>query len=78
MTCSVVQGYLRPSRELLEFYRRKIMQYDNERDDMIQKLERCKVAYEEKVPVVCLPWSTDDVCLVRVTLAQVGMGSAQA
>ncbi len=43
------QGYLRPSRELLEFYRRKIAQYDNERDDMIQKLDRCKVAYEEKV-----------------------------
>jgi hypothetical protein len=43
------QGYLRPSRELLEFYRRKIAQYDNERDDMVQKLDRCKVAYEEKV-----------------------------
>jgi hypothetical protein len=36
----------------LEFYRRKIAQYDNERDDMIQKLDRCKVAYEEKVLVV--------------------------
>jgi len=36
----------------LEFYRRKIAQYDNERDDMIQKLDRCKVAYEEKVFVV--------------------------
>jgi hypothetical protein len=46
------QGYLRPSRELLEFYRRKIAQYDNERDDMIQKLDRCKVAHEEKVLVV--------------------------
>jgi hypothetical protein len=46
---SFFQGYLRPSRELLEFYRRKIAQYDNERDDMIQKLDRCKVAYEEKV-----------------------------
>lgn len=43
------QGYLRPSRELLEFYRRKITQYDTERDEMIQKLDRCKVAYEEKV-----------------------------
>jgi len=50
----IVQGYLRPSRELLEFYRRKIAQYDNERDDMIQKLDRCKVAYEEKVLVVVI------------------------
>ncbi|CAF0887576.1 unnamed protein product [Rotaria sp. Silwood1] len=41
-------GYLRPSRELLEFYRRKIAQYDNERDDILQKLDRYKVAYEEK------------------------------
>ena len=50
------EGYLRPSRELLEFYRRKIAQYDTERDDLIQKLDRCKVAYEEKVALlnVCL------------------------
>mgnify|MGYP002474398300 FL=1 len=41
-------GYLRPSRELLEFYRRKIAQYDNERDDLMQKLDRCKLAFEEK------------------------------
>lgn len=46
---SSFQGYLRPSRELLEFYRRKIAQYDNERDEILQKLDRCKVAYEEKV-----------------------------
>ncbi|CAF1498018.1 unnamed protein product, partial [Didymodactylos carnosus] len=41
-------GYLRPSRELLEYYRRKIAQYDNERDEMLQKLERYKLAYEEQ------------------------------
>lgn len=44
-----VVGYLRPSRELLEFYRRKIAQYDTERDEILQKVDRIKVAYEEKV-----------------------------
>ena len=59
------QGYLRPSRELLEFYRRKIAQYDTERDDMVQKLDRCKVAYEEKVTVPFSTHSELHVCLIQ-------------
>ena len=44
-----VSAYLRPSRELLEYYRKKIADYDNDRDDMTQKLDMYKSTYEEQV-----------------------------
>ncbi len=42
-------GHLRPSRELLEYYRKKIGEYDDEHDDMLQKLELYRMTYEEQV-----------------------------
>lgn len=44
-------GYLRPSRELLEYYRKKIAEYDDEHDELVSKLEEYKVTYEEQVTV---------------------------
>ncbi|XP_038161506.1 coiled-coil domain-containing protein 77 [Cyprinodon tularosa] len=35
-------AYLRPSRELLEFYRQKIAQYDDEHEELLQMLEKYK------------------------------------
>jgi hypothetical protein len=42
-------GYLRPSRELLEYYRKKISEYDSERDDMVKKMDKYKSAIEDQV-----------------------------
>ena len=42
-------GHLRPSRELLEYYRRKIAEYDNEHEEMAHKLQQYKCTYEEQV-----------------------------
>ena len=44
-------GHLRPSRELLEYYRKKIAEFDTEHDDMLHRLEAYKVTYEEQVCV---------------------------
>ncbi|XP_075715904.1 coiled-coil domain-containing protein 77 [Rhinoderma darwinii] len=41
-------AYLRPSRELLEYYRRKIAQFDEEHEDMVKRLEQYKATYEEQ------------------------------
>lgn len=41
-------GHLRPSRELLEYYRKKIAEYDEEHDHMVSKLEDYRVTYEEQ------------------------------
>ncbi|PVD24756.1 hypothetical protein C0Q70_15242 [Pomacea canaliculata] len=41
-------GCLRPSRELLEYYRKKIAEYDDEHDELVSKLEEYKVTYEEQ------------------------------
>ncbi|VDI79406.1 coiled-coil domain-containing protein 77 [Mytilus galloprovincialis] len=41
-------GHLRPSRELLEYYRKKIAEYDEEHDHMVSKLEEYKITYEEQ------------------------------
>ncbi|KAL3853667.1 hypothetical protein ACJMK2_017190 [Sinanodonta woodiana] len=40
-------GHLRPSRELLEYYRKKIAEYDEEHESMVCKLEEYKCTYEE-------------------------------
>ena len=39
-------GQLRPSRELLEYYRQKIAEYDGEYEKLLKKLEKYKCAYE--------------------------------
>ncbi|XP_052779292.1 coiled-coil domain-containing protein 77-like [Mya arenaria] len=41
-------GHLRPSRELLEYYRKKIAEYDEEHEGLVAKMEEYKVTYEEQ------------------------------
>ncbi|KAM4675565.1 coiled-coil domain-containing protein 77 [Discoglossus pictus] len=41
-------AYLRPSRELLEYYRKKIAEFDEEHEDLIKRLEQYKSTYEEQ------------------------------
>ncbi|XP_069807621.1 coiled-coil domain-containing protein 77 isoform X2 [Dendropsophus ebraccatus] len=41
-------AYLRPSRELLEYYRRKIAEFDEEHEDIVKRLEQYKATYEEQ------------------------------
>jgi len=42
-------AYLRPSRELLEYYRKKIAEFDDEREAMLERLDQYKMTYEEQV-----------------------------
>ena len=42
-------GYLRPSRELLEYYRKKIAEFDGEHEDMLNRLDQYKMTYEQQV-----------------------------
>lgn len=42
-------AYLRPSRELLEFYRQKIAQFDSEHEELLQMLEKYKGIAEDQV-----------------------------
>merc|ERR1712202_45957 len=39
---------LRPSRELLEYYRKKVAQFDDEHEEMIKRMEKYKVSYEDQ------------------------------
>ncbi|XP_056138504.1 coiled-coil domain-containing protein 77 [Lampris incognitus] len=41
-------AYLRPSRELLEFYRKKIAQFDGEHEDLLQMLEKYRGITEDQ------------------------------
>uniref|UniRef100_A0A3B4X8S2 Coiled-coil domain containing 77 n=1 Tax=Seriola lalandi dorsalis TaxID=1841481 RepID=A0A3B4X8S2_SERLL len=41
-------AYLRPSRELLEFYRQKIAQFDGEHEELLQMLEKYKGITEDQ------------------------------
>ncbi|MEE6478094.1 hypothetical protein FKM82_011732 [Ascaphus truei] len=41
-------AFLRPSRELLEYYRRKIAEFDEEHEDLLKRLEQYKATYEEQ------------------------------
>ncbi|KAK2866848.1 hypothetical protein QQF64_022478 [Cirrhinus molitorella] len=41
-------AYLRPSRELLEFYRQKVAQFDGEHDELLQMLEKYRSTAEEQ------------------------------
>jgi coiled-coil domain-containing protein 77 len=45
-------GYLRPSRELLEYYRKKIGEYDIEREDLIKKLDKIKDQLDDQVNII--------------------------
>uniref|UniRef100_A0A8C8SCW9 Coiled-coil domain containing 77 n=1 Tax=Pelusios castaneus TaxID=367368 RepID=A0A8C8SCW9_9SAUR len=41
-------AYLRPSRELLEYYRKKIAEFDEEHEELLKRLERYKAIYDEQ------------------------------
>ncbi|XP_018585563.2 coiled-coil domain-containing protein 77 [Scleropages formosus] len=41
-------AYLRPSRELLEFYRQKVAQFDGEHDDLLRLLEKYRSTAEDQ------------------------------
>ncbi|XP_040451555.1 coiled-coil domain-containing protein 77 isoform X1 [Falco naumanni] len=41
-------AFLHPSRELLEYYRKKIADFDEEHEDLIKRLERYKETYDEQ------------------------------
>ncbi|KAK2546568.1 Ccdc77 [Columba livia] len=41
-------AFLHPSRELLEYYRKKIAEFDAEHEDLIKRLERYKETYDEQ------------------------------
>ncbi|KAM7177771.1 coiled-coil domain-containing protein 77 isoform 1-T1 [Macrochelys suwanniensis] len=41
-------AFLRPSRELLEYYRKKIAEFDEEHEDLLKRLERYKGTYDEQ------------------------------
>ncbi|XP_046889919.1 coiled-coil domain-containing protein 77 [Hypomesus transpacificus] len=41
-------AYLRPSRELLEFYRQKIAQFDGEHEDLLQMLEKYRATTDDQ------------------------------
>jgi coiled-coil domain-containing protein 77 len=45
-------GYLRPSRELLEYYRKKIGEYDIEREDLIKRLDKFKEVLDDQVSLL--------------------------
>lgn len=42
-------AHLRPSRELLEFYRQKIAQYDGENEELLQMLEKHRSIMDDQV-----------------------------
>lgn len=44
----VAIGYLRPSRELLEYYRKKIGEYDAERDELFKRLDGFKETLDDQ------------------------------
>ncbi|XP_061494645.1 coiled-coil domain-containing protein 77 [Rhineura floridana] len=41
-------AYLRPSRQLLEYYRKKIAEFDEEHEELVKRLERYKATYDEQ------------------------------
>ncbi|ELT96376.1 hypothetical protein CAPTEDRAFT_147477, partial [Capitella teleta] len=49
-------AHLRPSRELLEYYRLKIGDFDNEQDIMLQRLDGYKATCEEQVSIHKIQW----------------------
>lgn len=51
-------GYIRPSQELLDYYRCKIAEYDGEYEQLIEKLDKYKSAYEHLVRT----WTIGEYC----------------
>lgn len=47
--CAQYLGHLRPSRDLLEYYRQKIAEYDEEYEKLASKLEKYRCTYEDVV-----------------------------
>ncbi|NWU97774.1 CCD77 protein, partial [Upupa epops] len=41
-------AFLQPSQELLEYYRKKIADFDEEQEDLVKRLERYKETYDEQ------------------------------
>nr|XP_056702568.1 coiled-coil domain-containing protein 77 [Euleptes europaea] len=41
-------AYLRPSLQLLEYYRKKIAQFDEEHEELVKRLEKYKATYDEQ------------------------------
>ncbi|XP_058047609.1 coiled-coil domain-containing protein 77 [Ahaetulla prasina] len=41
-------AYLRPSRELLEYYRKKVAEFDEEHEGLVKRLETYKASYDEQ------------------------------
>ena len=58
MFVTLFLGHLRPSRELLEYYRKKIAEYDDEHEQLVSKLDEYRVTYEEQV-CDSNPWNSD-------------------
>lgn len=59
ITSCFLSAYLRPSRELLEYYRKKIAEFDDEHDLMLSKLDQYKLTYEEQVRISILSTSNN-------------------
>ena len=47
-------GHLRPSKELLEYYRLKIAEFDDEYEALSRKLDLYKCTYEDQVRRPCV------------------------
>ena len=45
---------MRPSRELLEYYRKKIGEYDIEREEILKRLDKFKAALDDQVKKIYL------------------------
>jgi len=52
--CCYCPAYLRPSRELLEYYRKKIAEFDDEHESMLQRLDQYRTTYEEQVSAMSI------------------------
>lgn len=42
-------AHLNPSHELLEYYRKKIADFDEEHEELVKRLEKYKKTYDEQV-----------------------------
>lgn len=49
----IVTGFVRPSRQLLDFYRNKIAEYENEHDILLKKLGEYTKCHEEEHQLEC-------------------------
>ena len=50
-------GNLRPSKELLEYHRRKLAEYDKDHEVLTGKLDQFKFSFEEQVGLGILMWA---------------------